>query len=91
VGNKVGTVREAIHRPLFPSLLKETLLDNDPLHRLAALPVKSAGLALTDPVESADANFQASEVTNSHIIQVMRGKEIFSLQDHQETTSKVKA
>jgi hypothetical protein len=69
----------------------ETLPVNDPLHRLAALPVKSAGLALTDPVESADANFRASEVTNSHIIQVMRGKEIFSLQDRRATTSKVKA
>jgi hypothetical protein len=61
------------------------------LHRLAALPVKSAGLALTDPVESVDANFRASEVTYSHIIQVMRGNKMFSLQDHRATTSKVKA
>jgi hypothetical protein len=91
VGNKFGTVREAMHRSFLPYLLKEMLPYNDPLHMLAALPVKSSGLALTDPVESADANFRASEVTNSHIIQVMRGKEIFSLQDHRTITSKVKA
>jgi 2-keto-3-deoxy-6-phosphogluconate aldolase len=36
----------------------------------------------TDPIESADAHFLASEVTNPHIIQAMREKEIFSLQDH---------
>jgi hypothetical protein len=57
--------------------VKRTLTpDNDPLHRLGALPVKSASLALTDPVENADADFLASEVTNSHTIHVMRGKEI---------------
>jgi hypothetical protein len=80
-----------MHRSFLPSLLKETLPDNDPLHRLAALPVNSAGLALTYPVESADAKCRASEVTNSHIIQVMREKEIFSLHDHRATTSKFKA
>jgi hypothetical protein len=91
VGDKFGTIREVVHRPFLPSLLKETPPENDPLHRLAALPAKSAGLALPDPVESADLNFRASEVTNSHIIQVMRGKEIFSLQDHQANTRKIKA
>jgi hypothetical protein len=52
-----GTIRGAMHSLCIPSLLKEMLADNDPLHRLAALPVKSAGLALAYPVESADANF----------------------------------
>jgi hypothetical protein len=80
-----------MHRSFLPSLLKETLPDNDPLRTLAALPTKSAGLALTDLVEIADAKFRASEVTNFHIIQVMRGKDFFSLQDHRATTSKVKA
>jgi hypothetical protein len=30
VSNKFGTMREAMHRSFLPSLLKETLLDNDP-------------------------------------------------------------
>jgi hypothetical protein len=49
--------------------MKETLSNNDPLHRLAALPTESACLALPDPVESADTNFRVSEVMNSNIIQ----------------------
>jgi hypothetical protein len=64
VGKKIDTVREEMHGSFLPSLMKETLSDKDPLHRLAALPVKSAGLALTYPVKSVDANFRASEVTN---------------------------
>jgi hypothetical protein len=50
VGDKFGTLREAMDRSFLHSLSKETLPDNDPLHRLAALPMKSAGLDLTDPV-----------------------------------------
>jgi hypothetical protein len=91
VGDKFGTIREVIHRSFIPSLLKETLPENDSLHMLPTLHVKSSGLALTYPVESSDENFRASEVTNSHIIQVTRGKDNFSLQDHRATTSKVKA
>jgi predicted RNA-binding Zn-ribbon protein involved in translation (DUF1610 family) len=63
----------------------------DYLLKLATLSVKSTGLALPDPVTSADAHFRASEVTNSHIIQVVYDKELFSFQDHVATTTKVKA
>jgi hypothetical protein len=52
VGDKFGTVRKVMHRSFLPSLLKGALPDNDPLHRLADLPVKSAGPALTDPVRA---------------------------------------
>jgi hypothetical protein len=57
VGDKFGTVREEMRSLFLPSLLKETLPDNDPLHRLAARPLKSAGLPLTDPVKSVNSNF----------------------------------
>jgi hypothetical protein len=91
MGDKFGTIREAMHGPFLQSLLKEMLPENDSLHRLAALPVKSACLALAYPIESAEANLRVSEVTNFHIIQVMRGKDIFTLQDHRANTRKVKA
>jgi hypothetical protein len=78
VGEKCDTIRGAMHRSFLPFLIQETLSDNDPLHRLAALPVKSTGLTLTGPVESVDAHFRGSEVMNSHII-------------HQATTSNIKA
>jgi hypothetical protein len=57
IGNKFDTIRESMHRSFLPPKMKETLSDNYPLHRLADLPAKSAGLALADPVESVDANF----------------------------------
>jgi hypothetical protein len=57
MGDKFETIRKAIHRSFLPSLMEEMLLDNGPLHRLAYLPLKSADRSLTDPFESADANF----------------------------------
>jgi hypothetical protein len=63
-----GTIRDAI-----PYLLKETLPENDHLHKLTLLPMNIADLALEDPVNSMDAKFQASEAMSSHTIQVMRG------------------
>jgi hypothetical protein len=90
VGPKFDGVRDKMRSTLLPSLLKANITDGDPILKLACLPVNNAGLALPNPVESAEANFRASEVANSHIIQVMRKKETFSLQDHSATTSQVK-
>jgi hypothetical protein len=67
------------------------LSDDDPILKLVCLLVKSTDMAMMDTIESTDATFRASEVTNSRSIQLMRGKEIISLQDHRVTTSKVKA
>jgi hypothetical protein len=90
VGPKFDGVRDKMRSTFLPALLKTSITDGDPILNLACLPVKNAGLALPNPVESAEANFRASEVANSHIIQVMRKKEIFSLQDHSATTNQVK-
>jgi hypothetical protein len=90
VGPKFDGVRDKMRSTLLPALLKANITDGDPILNLTCLPVKNAGLALPNPVESAEANFRASEVANSHIIQVMRKKETFSLQDHSATTSQVK-
>jgi hypothetical protein len=67
------------------------LSDDDPLMRLICLPVKNYGLDLADPIESTEANFRASKVTISHIIQVIRGLETFSFQDHRATSINEKA
>jgi hypothetical protein len=66
VGEKFDTSREAIYRSFLPYLMKESLSDNGPLNQLSALPVKSNGLALTDPVESTDANFRARSNEFTH-------------------------
>jgi hypothetical protein len=61
--------------------------DNEHLHRLACPHVKYTGLDLADPVNSVDANFQVSEVTNVHTIQAMRVIRLLVLQYHIATTS----
>jgi hypothetical protein len=89
-GPKFEGIRDKMKRIFISALLKS----KEPTYyllKLSTLPVKSVGLALPDPVTSADAHFTASEVMNLHIIQVMRDKELFSLQDHVATTTKVKA
>jgi hypothetical protein len=49
-------------------------------HTMAVcLPVKTAGLALPDPVVNAQTHLHAIEVTNSDVIQVMRGAAVFIL------------
>jgi hypothetical protein len=89
-GPKFEGIRDKMKRIFIPALLKSNA-PPDYLLKLYTLPVKSVGLSLSDPVTSADAHFRSSEVTNSHIIQVIRDKELFSLQDHVATTMKVKA
>jgi hypothetical protein len=90
VGDKFDGVRDKMRSTFLPALIKDNIADGDPLLNLACLPVKNAGLALPNPVNRAEANYRASEVPNSHIIQVMRKKETFSLQDHTATARKVK-
>jgi hypothetical protein len=89
-GPKFEGIRDKTKCTFIPTILKS----KEPpyyLLKLATLQVKSVGSELSDPVTSADAHFRASEVTNLHIIQVMRDKEIFSLLDHVATTTKIKA
>jgi hypothetical protein len=90
MGPKSEGIRDKMKHIFIPALLKSKEPPYN-LLKLATLPVKSVGLALPDPVTSADVHFRASEVTNSHIIQVMHDTELFSLQDHVTTTTKVKA
>jgi hypothetical protein len=53
--------------------------------------MKCAGVALTDLIESIDANFRAIGVMNYHIIQVIRGIETVTVKYHRATISKVKS
>jgi hypothetical protein len=52
--------------------------------------MKTAGLALPNPVVNAQNHLCAIELTKSHLIQVMRGAAVFSLADHQTTTQQAK-
>jgi hypothetical protein len=44
------------------------------------LPLKTVGLSLPNPVANLQTHLRASEVTNSHLIQVMRGAAVTTQQ-----------
>jgi hypothetical protein len=52
---------------------------------LTALPVKSAGLALPNPVTSSAANYKNSTLMSSHLLLAVQGKTQSSPQDHRDT------
>jgi hypothetical protein len=52
--------------------------------------VKCGGIALEYPIKSAVAKFQPCKLENYHMIQVIRGGESFSRQDHRATFRKTK-
>jgi hypothetical protein len=52
--------------------------------------MKSADPSLPNSVVNAQTHLHEIEVTNSHLIQVIRGATVFSLADHQSTTQQAK-
>jgi hypothetical protein len=90
IGTKFACIRDGMQTTFLPSLLQDKIMDDYPVQRLVYLPVKTAGLALPDPMVNAQTHLRASEVTNSQLIQVMKGAAIFSLADHQTTNQQAK-
>lgn len=83
IGNSFGAVQEAITGSFLPSLFGETSMDNsDICIRLAGLPVKHAGLAILDPTESSEVNFEASAACIAHLIKAIKGEGKFRTGDH---------
>ena len=62
----------------------------DPRRRLAALPVKFAGLAIPDPTASAATNYDASILVCSHLLAAFRGVDEFRTTDHLAVIREVK-
>jgi hypothetical protein len=58
---------------------------------LSALPVKFAGLAISDPSACYESNYAASTLVCSHILAAFRGTESFSSADHQSVRKAVTA
>jgi hypothetical protein len=49
---------------------------------LQGLPVKHAGMALSDPTKSAESNYEASVLVASHLLAALRGTEAFRSTEH---------
>jgi hypothetical protein len=90
ISEKFSGIRDAMHTAFLPSLLREKISNDGPVWRLVCLPMKTADLSLSDPMVNAHTHLHANEVTNSHLIQVMRWSAVFSLADHRSTTQQEK-
>ena len=65
-------VENAITGSFIPAIYGETV--GDSIRLLASLPVKYAGIAITNPVATSQANYNASTLVCSHLSQAIQGK-----------------
>lgn len=90
-GPHFAAVADTLSSVFLPALFGEPIDADDPRLALACLPVKQAGLALPNPVASADLNYKASTVLCTHLIDALRGRAEFSSATHSGTTRAVRA
>jgi hypothetical protein len=89
-GERFNNLSKTIYDTFLPALFDDDIVEEDPRRKLAALPVKQAGLALPNPVQTASSNFQASSLVCSHLIAALKGAVIFSSDDHTKVAKEVK-
>ncbi len=91
VGEEFEGIEKALARTFLPALFNDDYdVAADPRRQLASLPVKHAGLALPDPTESAEANYDASILVCSHLLAAFRGVDEFRTADHLAVIREVK-
>ena len=81
VGALFGPVEEVLREVFLPALfqgLTERLLTR----ANTRLPVKQAGLAIPDPVQTSPENWTASCVITGHLVAALRGQAAFRTADH---------
>ena len=81
VGEVFGPVEEALREIFVPGLFKG-LREGVPERENTCLPVKQAGLALSDPIQTAPENWTASCVIIGHVVEALRGQVEFRTADH---------
>jgi hypothetical protein len=73
------------------TLFEDDCDDDDPRLDVSCLPVKwPAGLAIPNPTLAADANYEASTLTCSHILAAFRGVNTFRSAKHKSVNAEVK-
>ena len=81
MGEAFGPVEEAL-REIFILALFQGLREGVPEREITRLPVKQAGLALTDPIQTALENCTASCVITGHLVAALSGQVEFQTADH---------
>jgi len=72
IGEKFAPVEEAIATKFLPALFQAKEALPDDLRKLLALPVRSAGIGIPDPVATADGCYQASVKCTAVLTQSLR-------------------
>ena len=81
VGNSFGPVETALN-DTFVLALFEGLREGVPERGVTRQTVKQAGLALSDPSQTAPENWTASYVITEHLVVALRGQVEFQTADH---------
>jgi hypothetical protein len=91
IGKKFEAVKVSLHKHFLLALFKESLEEDESYLSLAGLPVKKAGLALPNPVATANSNYKASSIDCRHLTQAICGKHELSSANHSATMQEVKS
>jgi len=90
VGSHFNPIVKALHGSFLPALFGDNLPEHDPIHTLAGLPVKQAGLALPHPRTSAAQNYKASTLLCAEVFDALTHDDTpFSPADHASTLAAV--
>ena len=81
VGEAFSQVEEDLREIFVPALFRG-LSEGLPTRENTRLPVKQAGLALPDPVQTAPENWTASCVITGHLVAALRGQVVFRTAEH---------
>ena len=81
VGDSFGPVEEALKETFVTAFFKG-LQEGVPEQRVTRLPVKQAGLSLTNPTQTTPENWTASCVITGHLVAALRGQVEFQTADH---------
>ena len=90
IGHKFQEVEAAITEHFLPQLLDEEEIP-DALRNLSSLPVKYAGLGLTNPVLAADSNYESSAAHTLGLSQSLRHNIPLDVKRYLATTREIKA
>jgi hypothetical protein len=76
--------RGSTQKHFFPALAGKVDI-SEVSRELFALSVKFAGIAIPNPITSAETNYKDSTLVWTHLIRALRGQEAFSPSKHRET------
>ena len=80
IAHLFSPVESAITEHFVPAIYGEKVSES--VRTLSSLPVKCAGIAITNPVKTSQPNYEASTLVCSHLLQAIQGKSEFSEMSH---------